>query len=319
MSPPSPPSPLLSQLTTSGFVIIPSFLSPAELTTLRTASAALISLSSSGHWPHVRTTGKQFPPWDPSLVPHSSGIWGVQHLLHPSLPLPQDQRDAFVRLYFSPKLLSLSREILSLPPNDDNNSDQGLVMELFNLLCKPTDGKGFELSWHRDDIPASASAEEEMGGLHKPEEVYSHTQWNLPLYQDSSLILVPGSHVRPRTEEEREADLYEPELEGQVVVDLRPGDLVFYDNNILHRGVYSGERERVTLHGSVGRADAGEEGEGVRRRARNVLQHGVGGWVEQADFSCLGEGGEREVAEGMRRRLVEMGRVAGEVGYSLVG
>ncbi|KAK4643281.1 hypothetical protein QC761_409560 [Podospora bellae-mahoneyi] len=304
------PSPL-TRLTTHGYVIIPSFLPPSTLSALRTASSTLISLSSAGQWPHVRTTGKQFPPWDPSLVPHSAGIWGVQHLLHPSLPLPPSQREAFVKLYFSPALLSLSREILSLPPPD------GLVMELFNLLCEPSDGKGFELSWHRDDIPASATEEEERERVCKPGEVYSHTQWNLPLYDDSSLVLVPGSHSRPRTAAEREADPHGGDLEGQVVVELKAGDLVFYDNNILHRGVYSGGKQRVTLHGSVGRADGG--GEGMKKRARNVLQHGVGSWVERADFSCLGEGEERKTAEGMRRRLVEMGRAAGEVGYSLVG
>ncbi|KAK4201538.1 putative nicotinamide N-methyltransferase [Triangularia verruculosa] len=306
----------LAHLQIHGYTIIPSFLTPSELSTLRAASSALINLSSQGQWPHVRTTGKQFPPWDPSLVPHSAGIWGVQHLLHPSLPLPPDQpSNPFTQLYFSPKLLALSRAILSLPEDDDG--DDGLVMELFNLLCKPTDGKGFELSWHRDDIPREASAEEEKERLHNLTEAYSHTQWNLPLYHDSSLILVPGSHLRPRTDVERQADPYEANLEGQVVVELQPGDLVFYDNNILHRGVYSGDKERVTLHGSVGRADGGE---GMRKRARNVLQHGVGEWVEQADFSCL-ETKEREVAEGMRKRLVEMGKAVGkgEVGYSLVG
>ncbi|KAK0704131.1 hypothetical protein B0T21DRAFT_341906 [Apiosordaria backusii] len=313
---------LLSQLNTSGFVIIPSFLTPSQLSTLRTASTTLITLSSQGKWPHVRTTGKQFPPWDPSLVPNS-GIWGVQHLLHPDLPLPQDQRNAFIQLYFSPKLLSLSRTILSLPPNNNNNNDSdsgsGLVMELFNLLCKPTNNQSFKLTWHRDDIPPSATASEEAEKLHRIGEVYSHTQWNLPLYQDSSLVLVPGSHLRPRTDFEREADPYEANLPGQVVVDLNEGDLVFYDNNILHCGVYGGEKERVTLHGSVGRAPVGGGGE-VKKRARNVLQHGVGEWVERADFGCL-EGREREVAEGMRERLVEMGRRVGEggVGFSLVG
>ncbi|KAK4172496.1 putative nicotinamide N-methyltransferase [Triangularia setosa] len=308
---------VLPHLRTHGFVIVPSFLTPLELSALRAASSALISLSAEGKWPHVRTTGKQFPPWDPSLVPYSAGIWGVQHLLHPSLPLPPDHRNAFVKLYFSPKLLALSRGILSLGPDHDS----GLVMELFNLLCKPTDGRGFELSWHRDDIPPSAAPEEEVAKLHKPGEAYSHTQWNLPLYHDSSLLLVPGSHLRPRTDTERGAGPYEPNLPGQIVVELNPGDLVFYDNDILHRGVYSGDKERVTLHGSVGRADGGE-GEGMRKRARNVLQHGVGEWVEQADFSCLGEGEERKGAEGMRTRLVEMGREAaqaGAVGFSLVG
>ena len=105
-------------------------------------------------------------------------------------------------------------------------------------------------------------------------------------------------------------------MPGQIVVDLQPGDVVFYDNNILHRGVYSGERERLVLHGSVGLKGKGGS------RARNVLQHGVGEWVGRVDFGEGGLGLEGEVrgrAERMRDVLLEMGRVVdgrGGVGFS---
>jgi len=193
-----------------------------------------------------------------------------------------------------------------------------MTMELMNMLVRPdlkTKEEGFALRWHRDDIPASATAEEEMARLKKPGEAYVHTQWNLPLFDDESLVVVPGSHARARTEAERSAGEYEDNLEGQVVVKLRAGDVVFYDNNILHRGVYDGEKERMTLHGSVGHVKASRE------RARNVLQHGVGEWVDRCDFAGLGEGRERRTAEGMRRRLVELGREnqGRDVGYSLEG
>lgn len=89
-------------------------------------------------------------------------------------------------------------------------------------------------------------------------------------------------------------------MPGAVRVVLGAGDVVFYDSNILHRGVYEGGVERMTLHGSVGHV----KGEG--KRARNVLQHGVGEWVGGMELGCLGEG--RAVAEGMRERLVAMGR-----------
>lgn len=184
------------------------------------------------------------------------------------------------------------------------------------MLVRPD--KDFALSWHRDDIPATCSAEEERERLVPATEARYHTQWNLSLVDnDTSLVLVPKSHTRARTDEERAADLFEPNMPGQLVVQLNAGDVAFYDNNILHRGVYSSKRERTTLHGSVGHVAGASSG----KRARNVLQHGVGEWVERCDFSALGERGveAREAAEGMRERLVRMGAENKDVGFSLNG
>jgi hypothetical protein len=194
-------------------------------------------------------------------------------------------------------------------------------MELFNMLVRPegvgvTPGeRAFELRWHRDDIPATATAEEEVAKLKGPEDQYVHTQWNMPLYDDDSLIVIPGSHARARTDEERNAGPYEEYITGQVRVQLKAGDVVFYDNNILHRGVYDVAKERATLHGSVGHVDASRE------RARNVLQHGVGEWVDRCDFSVLKDEKQRKTAEAMRQRLVQLGREnkGKDIGFSLEG
>ena len=102
------------------------------------------------------------------------------------------------------------------------------------------------------------------------------------------------------------------ELEGQVKVEMKPGDVLFYNNNILHRGIYDAGAERLTLHGSVGHV------KGSEARARNVLQHGVGEWIGECEFGML-EGEERRRAEGMRERLVKMGKESGDVGFSLDG
>ncbi|KAL6892845.1 phytanoyl-CoA dioxygenase [Trichoderma longibrachiatum] len=286
----------LTQLQTNGFVVIPSILPPSQLTLLRTAAQQATALARAGKWPHVRTVGKQFPPWNPADA-QSQGIWGVQHLMSPQLPGHAE----FTALYFSEEILGIVKELLG------NCGDEELVMELFNMLVRPE--RDFELRWHRDDIPAEASAEEEMERLGRPA---FHAQYNLALWEDESLVVVPGSHVRARTEVERRAGPFEKELPGQLVVKLEPGDIVFYNNNILHRGVYDSTKERATLHGSVGHVA------GSRLRARNVLQHGVGAWVDGVDLGQLGEV-ERRRAEGMRERLVRMGGESGEVGYSLEG
>lgn len=208
-----------------------------------------------------------------------------------------------------------------------STSVEPLVMELFNLLVAP-ETKDFELRWHRDDISEHATAEEEIAQLaaKAPNGRQGHCQYNLALCPDSSLIVVPGTHGRARTQTEREADPYAASLPDQLVVELQPGDAVFYNSNILHRGVYRGKEEggvetRLTLHGSIGLKALGGDGERdgdveekKKIRATAVLQHGVGAWVHRDD-AAFGVG---ERAERMRANLVEMGTGEG-VGFSLQG
>ena len=318
----------LSSLQTDGYVLIPSLLSPSQLASLVPTATNTATLARSGAWPHFRTVPKQFPPW-PKDPPSASegGIWGVQHLLHPEMP----GRAEYAKVYFDERVLGVVEELLSLKPggaaaaaaaDGGGGDEEALVMELFNMLVAP-ETRDFELRWHRDDIPNTATPSEEAELLHakSPEGRQSHAQYNLALCSDASLIVVPGSHRRVRTETERAADPYEPYIPGQKVVELKPGDAVFYDSNILHRGVYHGKKEgdeetRLTLHGSVGlkQREGQEQGQHGKVRATAVLQHGVGAWVnrEEAAFG-LGERAER-----MRRNLVDMGTGEG-VGYSLQG
>ena len=304
---PTSPSSLRRQLDADGFVVLPALLPPSQLPALLTACTTLAALARAGHWPHLRTLPTPFPPW-PSASPH--GIWGVQHLLHPSLPLPLPSRSALAESYFGPAVTAAAAALMNC------DADEDLVMELYNLLIDPP--TRFALPWHRDDVPRSASDEAERralgvdarGAYLRPdaERGRAHVQWNLALREDASLVVVPGSHWRARTEGERREGAEAEGLEGMRVVRLGPGEAVFYDQNVLHRGVYEAGRERVTLHGSIGRRGCGG------KRAMNVLQHGVGEWVGRCTFEGL-EGETKERAERMRDRLVEMGSGEG-LGYS---
>lgn len=281
---------LKAALECDGFVVVSSGISDNELEKLRSASHHITSLAREGKWPHIRTLPRQFPPWpsDPSL-----GIWGVQQLMNPSLP----GHELFTKTYFSKTTLSTVTELLG-----PDCGDEDLVMELYNLLIRPD--ADFELRWHRDDIPPTASAEEELARLNKPA---FHAQWNMALYEDASLILVPGTHLRARTQIERDAGPYE-ELPGEIRVRLAPGEMAFYNNNILHRGAYKSTVERMTLHGSMGHVQGGA------MRARNVLQHGRE-WIGKVNLDGL-DNKERMVAEGMRDRLVALGSTYEEIGFS---
>lgn len=326
------PTPHLSALQRDGFVIIPSLLSATEIDTLRDAAIRATTLTRSGQWPYFRTVPKQFPPWPKDVPPASEGgIWGVQHLLHPDM----SGRQEFAEFYFSEKILNIVEQLLGLESaraqRDDGNIQQGkeeesLVMELFNLLVAP-EQKDFELRWHRDDVPETVTPEEEIRLLNSksPNGRQSHAQYNLALCPDTSLIVIPGSHRRIRTEAERNADPYDSNMPGQEIVRLEPGDAVFYDSNIVHRGVYNhkpdiGEETRLTLHGSVGLKQNGPEEtsdgpSSARVRATAVLQHSVGMWIDRDDAS-LSFISER--AEKMRKNLIAMGR-GEDVGYSLKG
>lgn len=277
-------------LDRDGFVVLPASLFPSfDLKTLREAAARSTEAARTGKWPYIRTLPKQFPPWqsDPS-----NGIWGVQHLMHPENP----DHLTFAKSYFDKELLKYVAALIGC-------SEDEMCMELYNMLVRPE--KKFELRWHRDDISADATPEEELERLNKPGY---HAQWNLALYDDASLVVIPGSHKRARTETERAADPYQPTLPDQLVVKLKAGEVAFYNNNILHRGVYDPTKERMTLHGSIGTTLGSAE------RARNVLQHGVAKWADKYDFADF----EPEMAERatkMRQRLLEMGAKSGDVGF----
>jgi hypothetical protein len=58
-------------------------------------------------------------------------------------------------------------------------------------------------------------------------------------------------------------------MPGQLKVDLKPGQTVFYDNNILHRASYVSSQKRATLHASMGTIEGGHY------RASCILQHSL--------------------------------------------
>lgn len=279
-----------ASLDRDGFVVLSASLFPSfDLETLRAAASRMTEAARTGKWPYIRTLPKQFPPWPQDA---SNGIWGVQHLLHPSNP----DHLIFAKTYFDTELLRYVAKLIGCEEDD-------LTMELYNMLVRPD--QDFSLRWHRDDISAHATTEEELERLNTPNH---HAQWNLALYDDESLVLVPGSHRRARTDLERNANPYEASLPNQIQVKLMAGQVAFYNNNILHRGVYDSTKERMTLHGSIGSTAAGS------RRARNVLQHGVGEWVKQYNF----EGFSPEMAtraKKMTASLVDLGSRSGDVGY----
>jgi len=275
-----------------GYVIVSDLILPENLEVLRAACDRAIAKTRSGLWPHRRTVGKQFPPFDDS----NPDSWGVQHVMHPDLAEP-----TFAEWYTSDPLINVSKELLQCNEGE-------LQMELFNLLINPLE-HDFALRWHRDDFRENATAEEEVAAL----GLWTHgVQWNAALYEDSCLYVVPNTHALPRTEEQRAQSMTQTppanplNMPEAIQVTLQPGQTVFYNSNILHCGAYNSKQRRATLHGCMGDTRGGST------RARNVLQHGLLWMTEDRFRDQLSERGKR-----MLRALIDMKEgVKGDVGYS---
>lgn len=277
-----------------GFVIVDGIFIEQDLEALRRAASDVVQLTRQGKWPHRRIVGKQFPPFDQTQQ-QSKDSWGVQHLMHPDLP----HHDLFAQFYGSSPLLDVSCFLLGA--KDENQ----LQLELFNLLIQP-EKYSFALGWHRDDVRADVTEEEEQIRLDAP--TYG-IQWNACLYDDDCLFVVPGTHARIRDQEERKANaeippvakLFEGEndsgFDGAWEIDppktlrvrLKAGQTAFYSQRILHRASYLPSRHRATLHGCYGEvgydASHGQDHQNISasERARNVLQHGVE-WMKDDAF-----------------------------------
>jgi ectoine hydroxylase-related dioxygenase (phytanoyl-CoA dioxygenase family) len=129
----------------------------------------------------------------------------------------------------------------------------GLIVNNASILAS-NPGVSYKLGWHRDVI--QIPEDEIQDHLFSPERFHNSVQINLPLVQEDSLEIVPGSHRRANTSAEDKAFAgtkhYAPvdaEMPGALKVSLRAGQAVFYNNNLIHRGHSQGSIvPRRTLH-----------------------------------------------------------------------
>ena len=117
------------------------------------------------------------------------------------------------------------------------------------LMCNPVRDRG-PATWHRDHHPIdTAPLQGYIDDIVETGPRY--VQWNLSLYDDSVLWVLPGSHLRVNTEAENERLLADPKvpLPGAVQTHLNAGDGVVYILPILHWGSNYSRKMRRTIHG----------------------------------------------------------------------
>lgn len=122
------------------------------------------------------------------------------------------------------------------------------VTELM-MMCNPVRDHG-PANWHRDIHPIDTAPL--CGFIDDIIENGPHyIQWNIPLYDDDVLWVMPGTHVRVNTNHENELLLENSRrpLPGAVQTHLRGGDGVVYITPILHWGSNYSSKLRRTVHG----------------------------------------------------------------------
>jgi ectoine hydroxylase-related dioxygenase (phytanoyl-CoA dioxygenase family) len=145
-----------------------------------------------------------------------------------------------VQLWFDDRLMEVAGRMLALP--------DPVVTEMM-MSCSPGLDHG-PSAWHRDIHPHDMAPLQLLQDDLR-ENGPRYVQWNIPLYDDNVLWVVPGSHLRRNTDAENQQltlNACAP-LPGSIPVDLRAGDAVIYVNYILHWGSNYSAKLRRTIHG----------------------------------------------------------------------
>ena len=151
--------------------------------------------------------------------------------------------EAIHHAFYHPVILKAVEEILG--PN--------LIVNNASILAANI-GTSYSLGWHRDIIQIPEAEIEDW--LFSPKRFHNSVQINLPLVDENSLWIVPGSHFRPNTEAENNvfggSKHYAPigrQMPGGLPVTLKAGQAVLYNNNLIHRGyTETMQVPRRTLH-----------------------------------------------------------------------
>ncbi len=217
------------ELLDKGYIIIRQCIPPDRLDELRDSFETLVDRQRE-IW--ARDRGSDDPP---------GGVWETSAQPRVSFDEVVDAQTAnTVGFCLHRNTLGVSRQLLT--------GDEVGVHQM-QLMCNPVSDHPGGTGWHRDTSPDSDIP---LEGIQQDmlRNGPGYVQWNIPMYDDNVLWVVPGSHREPDTPEQL-AQLKEDRLApppGGVPVELQAGDGVVYLNHMLHSGSNYGVTLRRTIH-----------------------------------------------------------------------
>ena len=223
-----------NQFLEEGYVVLRNVIPAAELDALR-ASYEILVERQKVIWAQERK------PDDPP-----GGVWEASaqpRLLLQRSPLADsidEDTASAVEIWLHENTQGASSELLGVSDAE--------VTEMM-LMCNPVRDRG-PAHWHRDLYPPyGAPLQGYVDDIIESGPRY--VQWNLCLYDDDVLWVIPGSHARLNTERENELLRTNRNIPfpGGVQTHLNAGDGVAYILPILHWGSNYSTKMRRTIHG----------------------------------------------------------------------
>ena len=220
------------QFLETGYVIVRNAIPADKLEDLRTSHEILVERQKC-NWARERQPGE--PPggiWETAPQPRLN--------LHNTPELIDERTINAVELWLYENTLGVSSELMDSP---------GAAVTEMMMMCNPVRDHG-PAHWHRDLHPFNTAP---LQGYIDDllENGPRYLQWNIALYDDDVLWVVPGSHRRFNTAGEDRQLLADPRVplpEG-IPVRLKAGDGVVYILPILHWGSNYSTKMRRTIHG----------------------------------------------------------------------
>ena len=251
-----------SLLMEQGFLILREVIPPSSLEHMRENYDVVVERQKE-IWAEQR--GPDDPPggrWEMAPQPRVGAV---------DDRIDESTADA-VEIWFHENTLGVARQLLCHP--------EPLVVGM-HLMCSPARDHG-PAAWHRDIHPIDMAP---LANLQADllENGPRYLQWNIPLYDDNVLWVVPGSHRRLNTEAENQQLLQDntKPLPGSIPVELKAGDAVVYINLLFHQGNNYSTKLRRTIHGG----------------------HSIWGQIRDMEFSKFLSSPGREIAEREPERI----------------
>ena len=216
------------QLLEDGYIILPQVVPPDQLDDLRASVDLLVTR-------HQVISASNRKPGEPP-----GGEWQSARQPRVEIDTVVDEITANVLEFcLGENTLGVSHQLMRGKETTPTN---------IQVMCSPIRDYGYT-DWHRD---IDAMEQTPLDGLQMDlvANAPGYVQWNIALYDDDVLWIVPGSHRRSDTEEQKRQLLADPcvPLPGSVQVKLKAGDGVVYPNIIMHWGSIYGSKLRRTIH-----------------------------------------------------------------------
>ena len=256
-----------NQFLEEGYVVLRNVIPADELEALR-ASYEILVERQKVIWAQERK------PDDPP-----GGVWEASaqpRLLLQRSPLADlidKDTSSAVEIWLHENTQGASSELLGVP--------DAAVTEMM-LMCNPVQDRG-PAHWHRDLYPPyGAPLQGYVDDIIESGPRY--VQWNLCLYDDDVLWVVPGSHARLNTDRENEllrTNRHIP-FPGGVQTHLNAGDGVAYILPILHWGSNYSTKMRRTIHGGFSTFTQ-YENQSYMKHLSTSAQETFERWIQRSD------------------------------------